>query len=309
MQKVRNWYRRKRLGKALKHQYQCHPDFNLVRTTGSVDIYWQKRLVKSLPLLSSLAQQYTGDVFTIATGPSLNEIPFDKLQSHTTLSLNCAIEKFATHGFSPDFCLIVDHRIFEKHWESIQKSVYSGAKCFFSAVGLSRICEYDPDLLDQGEIYLVEAFDRHFGVPRMNAADFSRAIRSPQVFADPALTARYKSIGFSRDAEIGFFSGKTVATWSVQLLNYLGFSRQFIAGMDLGGTGQTHFYGISANKKPDFLADYEPHIRVCFELAAQAAAQDGFEIYNLSKQSTLPESIIPKISPAQALELTERKPA
>lgn len=143
----------------------------------------------------------------------------------------------------------------------------------------------------------------------MDTAALSRAIRSPQVLAEKTLTLRYKSIVFSRVAEVGFFSGKTVATWSVKLLNYLGFSRQFIAGMDLGGTGQTHFYGASANKKPDFLADYEPHIRVCFEMTSAAAAQAGFEIYNLSKHSTLPDSIIPKISSEKAIKLAERQPA
>ena len=85
-----------------------------------------------------------------------------------------------------------------------------------------------------------------------------------------------------------------------------GYRQQFIIGMDLGGTGKKHFYADGSNPSPDFLKDYEPYIRVCFEQARRASLQKGFDIYNLSKESTLPGEIIPKISIEEALQLAKK---
>lgn len=307
MNKFRAWYRRKRLGKKLKHQYQCHPAFDLQRAQTSVELFWKNQKIAELADISHYKQSRSGSTFIIATGPSLNEIDFERLRGVDTLSLNCAIDKFDEHGFAPTQCLIVDHRIFEFHWPSVRNSILSGAQCFFSAVGLSRIAEREPSLLANKNITLIDSFDRKFGIPRMNDTEFKNAINSPAVWTSP-YTDKFRSVGFCSDARLGVFSGKTVATWAIQLQYYLGYHQQFIAGMDLGGTGKSHFYVNNAktNKAPDFLADYEPHIRVCFELARKAAGSLGFEVYNLSEQSTLPSEIISKISYDKALEIAQR---
>lgn len=307
MNKFKAWYRRKRLGKKLKHQYQCHPAFDLQRSQLSVELFWKGRKIAELADISHYKQSCSGSTFVIATGPSLNEIDFERLQEVDTLSLNCAIDKFDSHGFAPTQCLIVDHRIFEFHWQSVRRSILSGAQCFFSAVGLSRIAEREPSLLSNENITLIDSFDRKFGIPRMTGTEFKNAINSPSVLTSP-YTDEYRSIGFCSDASLGVFSGKTVATWAVQLQYYLGYQQQFIAGMDLGGTGKSHFYAnnAQANKSPDFLVDYEPHIRVCFELARQASEQLNFEIFNLSEKSTLPSGIIKKVGYDYAIELAQR---
>ncbi len=297
-------FRRFRLGEKYKHQDMCHPGFAIERHADYVTILWANQPIAQLANLASLKAQFTGACFTIATGPSLTEIDLTQTQEHDQISLNCAIRKFTDASMAPTHCVIVDRLIFENHWECVQASILSGAYCYFSAEGLSRICERDPTLLTRGNIYLIEAVGRQFGLARPTVAEFNQlyAMDADVFLADEAYGAR-GTIGFCRDAEKGVFSGKTVATWAVQLAYYLGYQNNFIVGMDLGGTGKSHFYSNTDHKPPDFLADYEPYIRSSFEQARKASDKLGFSIYNLSKNSTLPHEIIPKISYDEALKL------
>jgi KDO transferase-3 len=302
MGKLRSIMQRIRLGAGFRHQYACHPAFDLQRHADHCTVLWRGRAVGRVGLVGTLKDRFAGDCFTIAAGPSLREVALDRLAPHDCFSLNCAIRKFGDAGMRPRHCVIVDRKIFENHWPCVRDSITSGALCFFSAVGLSRICEREPGLLGYDNIFLIEAIERRFGIPGIEKTEFFDAYRNdPDVLLDAAQAARSKTIGFSLNAEKGFFPGKTVATWAVQLARYLGYRSNYILGMDLGGTGKAHFYDDKGARPPDFLKDYDPYIRVAFELARRAADQQGFEIFNLSSQSTLPAEIIPKISLEQAL--------
>ena len=306
MQKLLSTYRRLKLGAKFKHQYNCHPSFSLVRGTDTCTIIWKKQEVAKIPYAQNLADKFKGACFIIATGPSLAEIDLKKLSGFDTISLNCAIKKFNDSGIKPTHCIIVDHRVFERQWDCVKASILSGANCFFSYDGLSRICEREPELLKLGNILLIESISRKFAIARPTLKECQSAFFSDsQIFVDEKTSEYCRSVGFSTSLEKGLFSGKTVATWTVQLAYCLGYRKEFIIGMDLGGTGKKHFYADGSNPSPDFLKDYEPHIRVCFEQARRASLTKGFDIYNLSKESTLPGEIIPKISIEEALQLAK----
>jgi len=307
MSKLLSIYRRFRLGARFKHQYNCHPDFSLVRGSDTCAVRWKKQEIATIPYARQLTDKFSSACFIIATGPSLAAVDLRAIAGFDTISLNCAIKKFSDAGMKPTHCVIVDHRVFERQWDCVKASILSGTNCFFSYDGLSRICEREPGLLKQGNIFLIESISRKFAIARPTLeecqADF---FNDPQLFVDENASAYCRSVGFSTSLEKGLFSGKTVATWAAQLAYCLGYRQQFIIGMDLGGTGKKHFYADGSNPSPDFLKDYEPYIRVCFEQARRASLQKGFDIYNLSKESTLPGEIIPKISIEEALQLAKK---
>lgn len=306
LQKLCTIYRRIQLGEKFKHQYNCHPDFDIQRHADACTIIWQGQVVADIPLAHTLSKKFTGACFTVATGPSLANVDLKQIACFETISLNCAIKKFSDANLTPTHCIIVDRRIFENQWACVKASILSGANCFFSYVGLSRICEKEPELLKRGNIYLIESISRKFGIARSNKSDFKKEIfNDSEVFLDEQFPELCRSVGFSTNLEKGLFSGKTVATWAVQLGVALGYQQNFILGMDLGGTGKKHFYAESSNKPPDFMRDYEPYIRVCFEQAKRASLAKGFDVYNLSKDSTLPHEIIPKISLEEALRIAQ----
>ena len=306
MNKLQAIFRRFQLGEKFKHQYSCHPDFDLLRHTDSCTIIWKGQAVAEIALAHTLSNKFSGTCFTVATGPSLADIDLNQIASFETISLNCAIKKFTATNLKPTHCVIIDRRIFENQWACVKDSVLSGANCFFSYVGLSRICEREPELLKFGNVYLIESISRKFGIPRASQLECQNIFfNDPEIFVDDRLPELCRSVGFSSNLEKGLFSGKTVATWAVQLGVALGYQQNFILGMDLGGTGKTHFYADGSNKSPDFMRDYEPYIRVCFEQAKRASVATGFDVYNLSKDSTLPHEIIPKISFEEALRIAQ----
>ncbi len=303
IQKLALKIRRIRLGRQFQHQYTCHPSFNIQRGDHHHQIIWKGKHIADVGNIKTLKHTFKNHCFIIASGPSLNEIDFQRLAPFDCISLNCSIRKLTEQHIEPKHCVIVDRRAFENDWDCIEASILSGANCYFSAVGISRICEQKPELLKQNNIYLIEAIGRQFNLPRPTMDEFQQRYQNdPDIFLDPKVISR-GTIGYSLNAEKGFFNSRTVAAWAVQLAPYLGYKHLNIIGMDLGGTGKSYFDSSNHTAIPyDFIDLYDPYIKVCFEQAQRASKIGGFQIYNLSQHSTLPDEIVPKISFEQALE-------
>jgi KDO transferase-3 len=301
--------RAKRLGPEWAHLAECHPSFSMERTADGHRVFWKKKEVGFVRNMQAVKGTGKGPCFLVATGPSMKGVNLEEIRGHQTISFNGAINLFLEKGMKPDHVLIPDVRIFEYCFEFIEKSVRSGANCFFSHTGLSRICERNPNLLNEGRIFLIEPIDNKYDQP-LSASDWpvapADAPHGVYMSAETPDTRKRRGImGFCCDADQGFFFGRTVAYLGVQLAHWLGNHPIFILGMDLGGTGTTHCYAGTANGKSDFLRYYEPEIRVPFEIARQAAEAEHFSIYNLSEHSTLPSSIIPKITLKEALAIAK----
>lgn len=73
--------------------------------------------------------------------------------------------------------------------------------------------------------------------------------------------------------------------------------------MELGATGSGHFDNVDDIRANSLAKDYEPDIRVCFELARKAADEHGVSFFNLTPVSLLSSDIIPRITLSDALEL------
>lgn len=304
MKKIVSIFRRILLGDKFKHQYTCNPNFNIKRLENECEVLWKNKTIGKIKFAHTLQNKFRGNLFTIATGPSIVDFNLNTISPYQTISLNCAIKKFTAQKIKPTHCIIVDRRIFENEWDSVEASIMSGANCFFSFVGLSVICERKPELLKLGNIYLIESISRKFGIPRLNVDECKKLYKEDQdLRLDKNLVELCRSIGFSYSLKKGLFSGKTVATWATQLSLCLGYKNNFIVGMDLGGTGKKHFYATENNGTPDFIKDYEPHIRACFELTRDAYLEKNIGLYNLSEKSRLPDSIIKKITIEQALQI------
>jgi len=303
---LKKWHsgiRRLRLGDSFKHQYNCHPDFDLVRGDTHCIVQWKKHPLATIPFAHTLSKTAHGPCWIVASGPSLAEVDLTEIAQYPTISLNCAIKKFLDAGLTPTHSIIVDHRVFERPWQCVVDSIQSCAHCFFSFEGLSIIAERAPELLQGGNIYLIESASRKYGVSRVDIKQSLQQFQQdPDILLAHDLLPYCRAIGFSYNLEKGVFAGKTVATWAVQLAFGLGYNAIYILGMDLGGTGKTHFYADKNNPSPDFLRYYEPHIRGCFELAREASEKSGVKLYNLSQQSALPAHIIPKITLTEALQ-------
>jgi len=78
-----------------------------------------------------------------------------------------------------------------------------------------------------------------------------------------------------------------------------GFSQVFVVGMDLDPS-KGRFYEQGGDAVPSRLdGDYEDYILPCFERMAQRVVNPDFRVYNLSLDSRLPSSVIPKLNLSQ----------
>jgi len=311
LDRFRKWYRRKRLPKALRHMNRLHPDFHLEQCGKDNDphygIYWKGKPAGQTNPLTSLRRTSSSQCFIIATGPSLAETDVSQLASHTCFGVNGAIALADDSGLEFQYQLVSDGSFVRDRLPLVRRMLASGAECLFSFAALGMLCEQDPGLLASPNLYLLPEMNYRYQLPRLDADDFRRwALRQEGISLHPDPGYNSGRVGFSRDINCGVFTAQTVVFEALQVAYYLNFRQVFILGMDLNARpGQARFYeqaGKAARTRID--RDYAPYILPAFEVARDIAATEDFEIYNLSLNSRLPGTVIPKISLQEALGMT-----
>lgn len=303
------WARRKlyraRLPQDMRHMRAAHPDFAL-RAGGddAYEILWRHRVVGRTHSLATLRQPRAPDCFIMGTGPSVNECDLSRLRGLDCIGVNGSILKSDEYGLSFRSHVIADRNFFLDRFELVKRVLASGAECLFSFRGLSVICERDSALLASATIFLLDEVAARYGQPKMAPDEFDRhAEADPDLLLHPHRRPSKGWVGFSRDIRKGVFTGQTIVFSALQVAVWLGYRRIFIIGMDLGGTGfNQRFYESGAQAASMRLdRDYDRYIVPAFEVARDALAQQGVAVYNLSEHSRLPDSVIPKLSFADAV--------
>jgi len=311
LDQFRKWVRRKTLPKSLRHMNRLHPDFRIEQSGKNndphYDIYWKGKAVGQTRPLTSLQKSPSSQCFIIATGPSLARMDVSKLAGHTCFGVNGAIDLADSSGLSFQYHLVSDGSFVRDRFPLVRRMIESGTDCLFSFAALGMICELDPALTAATNLYLLPEMNYRYQVPRLNPAAFRTwAMQQKYITLHP--DPRYNSgrVGFSRDINQGVFTAQTVVFEALQVACYLKFRQVFILGMDLNASpGQPRFYEQDDNViKSRIDRDYAPYIQPAFEVARDMAVSHAFEIYNLSRESRLPDTVIPKISLEDALDMT-----
>ena len=301
--KLRKW----RLGPRHRHLV-CWGRYFALRRHGVLhEMYCRGRHIASARNISQIKNSFNGPCFILGAGPSLGEIDVARLRGFDLMTLNGAISKLLDHGLAPRHHVMIDRRAFEKQFPIVRAALESAENCFFSHSGAARICERDAELLKSPRLYLLEAIGERYDEPKLNPAEFhARFSAEPGIYLSPDHQSGSR-IGFSCAGDHGFFASRTVAVWAVQLAYYLGYREIYLLGMEFGATGAGHFYdAASVAAHNTLMKAYDPNIKVCFELAAKAAAERGFEIFNLTPRSLLSANTVPRMSLEDALARINR---
>ena len=307
---LRKWIQRKRLPKSLRHMNRLHPDFRLEQSENGDDpyygIYWKGKPVGQTNPLSTLQKASSCRCFIIATGPSLAQTDISRLAGQPCFGVNGAIALADDNGLEFKYQLVSDGSFVRDRLPLVRRMIESGAECLFSFAALGMMCELDPDLLAATNLYLLPEMNYRYQVPRLGPEAFrvwARQQENITLHPDP----RYNSgrVGFSRDINQGVFTAQTVVFEALQVACYLKFRQVFILGMDLNASpGQARFYERDNNViKSRIDRDYAPYIQPAFEVARDMALSHDIEIYNLSRNSRLPDTVIPKITLEDALDM------
>ena len=289
---------------------RLHPDFRLEQKGNDDDphygIYWKGRQAGQTNPLTALRKPLSGQCFIIATGPSLQHTDISRLAGQTCFGVNGAIALSDDSRVEFQYQLVSDGSFVRDRFPLVRRMIESGAECLFSFAALSMLCEQDPALAASPNLYLLPEMNYRYQVPRLDAGDFRHwAMRQEGISLHPDPDYNSGRVGFSRDINCGVFTAQTVVFEALQVAYFLNFRQVFILGMDLNARpGQARFYeqaGKAARSRID--RDYAPYILPAFEVARDIAASEDFEIYNLSLNSRLPGTVIPKISLQQALDM------
>lgn len=289
-----------------------HPDFRLAPSgdvTERYKILWRGRQIGRTRPLSDLSRPKNDHCFIVASGPSLTDIDLQYLRGSSCFGVNGAVVRSLEAEVPFQYHVILDRNFVRDRLELVEQAIRSGGQCVFSYSVLNAIAERKPGLLAHDNLFLLHQINAIYLQPKLERREFDEWAASQNgITLHPSSPLQRGWVGFSKRADLGFFSGQTVVFTALQLARWLGFRRIFILGMDLGGPAQefTRFYESgNAAAKTRLDKDFEPYISPSFEIAGQIATQEGWEIYNVSPTSRLSADIIPKITFEDALKATK----
>lgn len=252
----------------------------------------------SLGDLASLRGKFSGSVFLVASGPSVSQFPMSHYRDWPMLAMNGSIQRFLEEGVRPLFYLCDDKGVAQHKGLAVADGIRHSRYAALGLSSLEQVARHSPDALCKEEIFLLERANRLHGQAELSDRLFAwRNRRNPDMTVNWSLLHQKRNrIGFSRDLCQGYFNARTIAYAALQMACHLGFSRVFMVGVDMN-PAQGQFYDPEGKVIPSRLVDdWEDYIRPSFDLLGGKVLGPGFQVFNLSRQSRIPESLVPKLA-------------
>lgn len=242
---------------------------------------------------------HTGAVFIIASGPSARDFPLTRYADFPMFAMNGSIHLFAEAGLTPLFYLCDDSSFVRNRLPLLLEGMRRSHEVAFSERVVAELARLSSDSPGTRSIHRLERAGRMNRAGReLSDREFARRARH-----DPDFECRFSwfrqkpnRIGFSRNLDKGYFNSRTIPYAGIQLAYHLGFSRVFLVGVDLDSK-KGRSYEKDEQAVPSRLdGDYEDYILPSFQLLAERVINPDFQVFNLSLDSRLPSSVVPKIS-------------
>lgn len=275
-----------------RHNENLWPYVKFVRAqTGEITRLVYKKQNVPLIDLAALKGKHQGDILLTATGPSVNDIAFEKFPAMPAIGVNGSY--FLRDKVNYSYYIIVDMGFIDKKPEIIRDVINDGNITLFTTVhGITKII--DAFTLEKVKCKLAAIEDASFRIyqPRTNVNDIWQIYHNnPNVI----FAIQRKDIAFNKDIRDGIFDAGTVVYWAMQIITYLGFNQLFIVGLDMNNFDKPRFYESYQDKLPTFLADkVESLILPAFHHASKVMSENKITIKNLSLNSSISTEIFTK---------------
>lgn len=252
---------------------------------------------------------FSGPVFLLASGPSASHFPLHDYRNCPVIAMNGSVLRCIEQGIRPFFYLCDDPNFVMGRPELAIKGALHGERLAMSLDVLEQIHAADRTALQGKKVYLLERVNRSDRKPILSDRAYAWSIRhDPELISNFSLLRRKPNrIGFSLNLARGYFGSRTIPFAGLQLSCHLGFRQAFLIGVDLRQQGG-RFYEQGQAALPSSLdEDFEQYILPSFELMAKKIApRTGLQVFNLSLESRLPHSVVPKLTVQQLDELLPR---
>ncbi|WP_263143327.1 lipopolysaccharide core biosynthesis protein [Pseudomonas sp. RIT-PI-AD] len=248
---------------------------------------------------------HSGPVVIFASGPSAGAFPLERYRHLPMFAVNGSIVRFVEHDIHPLFYLCDDAGFVSARLPLAVQGVAWAQQAAFGYDALKTLLEMAPDSVEGQSVYLMQRVNRPLEGEPLSNRRYSWSVRNdPDIECGFSLLRQKPNrIGFSRDMSKGYFGGRTIPYAGLQMAYHLGFDKVFLVGFDLNAhPGRFYEQGEQAlNSRLD--DDYGGYILPSFELMARRVINPAFQVYNLSGESRLPATLVPKIGLDQLDEL------
>ncbi|MFV3371529.1 lipopolysaccharide core biosynthesis protein [Pseudomonas sp. NY15435] len=253
--------------------------------------------------------RYQGSVFVLASGPSAGEFPLARYADWPIIAMNGSIVRCVDEQITPFFYICDDPGFVRDRPDLARLGARSATHLAMSLNCFQELHRHDPTVLAQrANVLLLERVNRRHGMAVLSDRSYAWSIRKdPDLICGFSLLRKKTNrIGFSCDMSKGYFGARTIPFAATQLACHLGFSQVFIIGMDLNKS-IGRFYETGAAALPSSLdEDFEDYILPSFRIVAeQVSSRYPLRLFNLSPDSRLPASVVPKVQPTQLDALLE----
>ncbi|MGP4123700.1 MAG: sugar glycosyltransferase [Sodalis sp. (in: enterobacteria)] len=277
--------------RAYRHNENLWPFCRITRSSAG-EITQLRYKGQPVPL-AAWHRRFSGDALITATGPSINEIDFARLPPMTVVGVNGAYALKDRLDFQ--MYMIVDMGFIDRRTDLLQAIIADPMLTLFTTLhGIARIIDRFTLAAVRCRLALIENACYRIYQPRIPGDRVGYCFgQVPYI----RFSTDYPDIAFTTDIRSGVFDAGTVVFWMLQIVLYLGFTRLYIAGLDMINFHHPRFYETDQDKLPSFLAEkFESVIVPAFTLASQVLQQSGVEVKNLSLSSALSSKIFKKIS-------------
>lgn len=244
-------------------------------------------------------------MFILASGPSAADFPLDEFADIPVIAMNGSILKCESDLVKPRYYLCDDPSFIEARPMLAAKGVELAERTAMTADCYQQLALLAPMCLEAKSLYLMSRLNRYNRRAIIPDKRFAWSIRKdPHLHSYFSLLhAKPNRVGFSTNMAKGYFGSRTIPLAGLQLACHLGFSRVYLLGVDLNPSAG-RFYEQGDSALPSALdRDYEDYILPSFRLMSERIVAPGrFEVFNLSDNSRLPASIVPRMSIAELRE-------
>jgi len=251
---------------------------------------------------ASLRGTCSGAVFIVASGPSAQSFPMQRYAGYPMLAMNGSICCFEEGGIDPYFYLCDDSSFVRNRLPLLIRATEIAQNLALSPRVVGSMLAHLPQALDGRKSYFFERVNRSVdGGEGVGDRLFAWLARRDADLECNFSMFRQKPnrIGFSRNLDKGYFSSRTIPYAGIQLAYHLGFQHVFVVGMDLDSS-KGRFYEQGEKAVPSRLDDdYDDYILPSFQLMSERVVGPAFKVYNLSLESRLPSSVLPKLTLCQ----------
>ncbi|MDF3193742.1 lipopolysaccharide core biosynthesis protein [Pseudomonas sp. 1928-m] len=251
---------------------------------------------------------HSGPVIIFASGPSAAQFPLERYAHVPFITMNGAIARFSQTAARPLFYLCDDQGFVRERRQLVLEGIRLSSHAALGANALKVLMQASPDIVEMAKPYLMLRVNRPLSGTPLSDRQFAWNARgNAELECGFSLFERKPNrIGFSRNMALGYFGGRTIPYAAVQLAFHLGFDHVFLVGMDLNAQAG-RFYEQADEALPSRLDDdYKDYILPSFQLMAKRVVGENFQVFNLSIDSRMPTTVVPKIDLAQFEALLAR---